>query len=122
MGLFGDPALVTWRPHTGASVAAAPGRSPAPTRSPPPPRRRLALRVDVIIDVQYLLSEGGPLVGQLDQGVEALAGLGRHAQHRRTRILPGDEGRQLLQPVRRQFVDAVDDDRVGLFELFAEDV
>src|SRR5439155_17466459 len=87
-----------------------------------PAQLGLALGVDVVIDVQDLAAEVAALIEQLDEGHEALAGLRRYAQHRRAGILGLHQALDLPNRGGRHLVNAVEQDRIGLFKLLAEDV
>ena len=62
------------------------------------------------------------IIGEAMDGVEAVAGLRGDAQHRHARMLLADEADDLVDLLARQLIDAIEQDGVGLFELFLEDV
>src|SRR2546429_413398 len=66
--------------------------------------------------------EASELIEEFDEGVEARAGVGRYAEHRRAGVLRLKQVRQFGRFSGRKLVDAIDDDQVGLFKLLLEDV
>ena len=81
-----------------------------------------ALGINVIVDVENLPAECPFLVEQFRQRLEAVTGLGRRCNIGVFGYSLAVNAVNSLQFGRRHFVDAIDDDGVGFFELLAEDV
>src|SRR5262245_59275350 len=87
-----------------------------------PAQLGLALGIDIVVDVEHAPAEVAFLLQQGQQRLATGTGAGRDLQDGPARTMLFDQRRQLFDFVRLDLVDTIDENGVGLFELFFENI